>query len=66
MLYNSAVLYNIAIAYCHLERNDEALAALNKAIKYNPKYTKALVKRGEINMTLENYTEAIHDFYEAS
>ena len=42
------------------------MASLNKAIKYNPKYAKALVKRGEINMILENYNEAISDFSEAS
>jgi len=42
------------------------MAALNKAIKYNPKYAKALVKRGEVNLVLENYNEAIRDFSEAS
>ena len=47
-------------------KNDEAMVTLNKAIKYNPKYAKALVKRGEINMILENYNEAISDFNEAS
>ena len=42
------------------------MKALNRAIKYNPKYAKALVKRGEINLILENYNEAIRDFNEAS
>jgi len=42
------------------------MRALNKAIKYNPKYAKALVKRGEIYMALEEYTDAIRDFNEAS
>jgi len=36
------------------------------AIKYNPKYAKALVKRGEIKMMLEEYNEAIRDFSEAA
>ena len=35
-------------------------------IKYNPKYAKALVKRGEVYLALEQYTEAIRDFSEAS
>jgi tetratricopeptide (TPR) repeat protein len=36
------------------------------AIKYNPKYSKALVKRGEMKMALEEYNEAIRDFSEAA
>jgi len=39
---------------------------LNKAIKYNPKYAKAYVKRGEVYVLLEDYNEAIRDFGEAS
>lgn len=39
---------------------------MNKAIKYNPKYAKAYVKRGEIYVMLEDYNEAIKDFGEAS
>ena len=42
------------------------MRALNQAIKYNPKYAKALVKRGEVHIALEEYTEAIRDFSEAS
>jgi len=57
---------NIAIANCKLNKNDDAIVALNKAIKFNPKYSKALVKRGEMNLALENYNEAIRDFSEAS
>lgn len=66
MHYNSTLLLNISIAHCKLARNDLAIQALNRAIKYNPKYAKALVKRGEINLALENYNEAIRDFNEAS
>lgn len=66
MHYNSTLLLNIAICQCKLGRNDEAIIALNRAIKYNPKYAKALVKRGEVNLALENYNEAIRDFSEAS
>ena len=57
---------NIAIANCKMNKNQDALIALNKAIKYNPKYVKALVKRGEVNIVLENFKEAVRDFSEAS
>ena len=42
------------------------MKALNRAIKYKPNYAKALVKRGDINIDLEQYNEAIHDYSEAS
>ena len=64
--YNSTLLLNISIAQVKLGKNDLAMKALNTAIKYNPKYSKALVKRGEIQLVLENYTDAIRDFSEAS
>ena len=52
MIFNSSVLMNISVCQCKLNKINEALFALNRAIKYNPGYTKALVKRGEINMSL--------------
>ena len=32
----------------------------------NPEYTKALVKRGEINQALGDYAEAVRDFSKAA
>lgn len=43
-----------------------AMTALNRAIKYNPRYAKAYVKRGEVHVMMEEYEEAIRDFAEAS
>lgn len=60
------MLLNIAIAQVKLGNNDEAMRALNRAIKFNPKYAKAYVKRGEVYMLLEDYKEAVKDFSEAS
>jgi tetratricopeptide (TPR) repeat protein len=40
----------------------EALKDLDKAIEINDQYVKALLKRGEINMKLTNYEEAVRDF----
>jgi len=39
-------LLNISIAHEKLGNKVEKLEALNTAIKYNPKYSKALVRRG--------------------
>lgn len=64
--YNSKLLLNIAIAQVKLDNKPSAMIALNKAIKYKPDYSKALVKRGEILITMEEYDEAIKDFSTAS
>ena len=64
--YNSQILLNTAIAQVKLKKNDEAMKSLNLAIKYNPKYGKAYVKRGEVKMAIEDYNEAIRDFSEAA
>lgn len=39
---------------------------MNKCLKYNPKYAKALVKRGDMHIALEEYNDAIKDYSEAS
>ena len=64
--FNSTLLLNIAICQVKLGSNDKALVALNKAIKMNKKYAKALVKRGEVYMAMGEYNDAIRDFSEAS
>ena len=60
--YNSTVYFNIAVAYSKLSKNEDALKTLNKCIKLNPDYTKAYVKRGEVNQALGNHEEALRDF----
>lgn len=64
--FNSTLLLNISICHVKLGNNDKALVALNKAIKMNPKYAKALVKRGEVYLAMGEYNDAIRDFSEAS
>ena len=64
--FNSTILLNISICEDKLGNKQEALRALNKAIKYNPKYAKALVKRGDMHIALEEYNEAIRDYSDAS
>lgn len=64
--FNAIMLLNISICQDKLGDQREALYSLNKAIKYNPKYAKALIKRGDMHLALEEYNEAIRDFSEAS
>jgi len=64
--FNATVLLNISICQDKQGNTREALRSLNKAIKYNPKYAKALVKRGDMHLALEDYNDAIKDYSEAS
>lgn len=54
------------MCYAKSSRNDIALKDLNSATDANPDYAKAYVKRGEINLELENFEEAVRDFEKAS
>lgn len=64
--YNSTLLLNIAIAHNKLDKKEEAIRALTRAVKYNPKYAKAYVKRGEMYVDIGEFDEAIRDFSTAS
>jgi DnaJ family protein C protein 7 len=64
--FNATILLNISICHDKLGNKQEALYTLNKAIKYNPRYAKALVKRGDMHLALEEYNEAVRDYSEAS
>ena len=64
--YNATINLNKAIAFTKLKKDDEALSCLNKALKMNPDYAKAHVKRGEVNLALEDYEEAVADFSNAA
>ena len=63
--YNALIYLNRAIWHSKLKKNDEALADLNKAIECNEDYAKAYVKRGEVNLLLENFEESVRDFSNA-
>ena len=49
---------------CYSESKDyeSCIYALDKCLKLNENYAKAYMKRGETNMLLEDYEEAIQDF----
>ena len=41
---------------------NKALQDLNNSLELNPNYMKSLVRRAEIHMEKENFTEAIQDY----
>lgn len=45
-----------------LKRNEEALTELTKALQLNSSYPKALINRGDVNLKLENFEDAIRDY----
>lgn len=65
---NATICLNMAL--CHLKldqpQKDEAMRLLNRAIKFNPKYAKAYIKRGDLYLQMEEYNEAINSYHTAS
>lgn len=61
-----AVIYtNRATAFTKQEKYEEALTDLNKAIECNDKYPQAFHKRGDVNIKLRNFDDAIRDMQRA-
>lgn len=60
--YNSIMLHNKAIALTKLKRDNDALKALNLCIKMQPKYGKALARRGDLKIAMKMFDEAVPDF----
>ena len=59
--YNQGILFNRASAYLKLNQKDMALKDLNTAIDLNEDYVKAIMKRSELYLQMENYDEAVRD-----
>jgi tetratricopeptide (TPR) repeat protein len=57
---------NVSIGHEKLGDRNKKLEALNLALRYNPKYSKALVRRGDHFAAQEEYMEAIRDYAEAA
>lgn len=60
--YNSILLHNKAIALTKLKKDNEAMKALNLCIKMQPKYAKALARRGDLKVAMKQFDEAVPDF----
>lgn len=58
-------MFNTALCYDKLGKKEDCMRALNRSLKYKPNYAKALVKRGDLNIELEQFNEAIRDYSEA-
>jgi FK506-binding protein 4/5 len=54
------------IALCHLKLNDhaECIRACEKALEIDPKNEKCLFRRGQSQLSMSNYDEAVKDFQE--
>jgi FK506-binding protein 4/5 len=54
------------IALCHLKLNEhpECIRACEKALEIDPKNEKALFRRGQSQLSMSNYEEAMTDFQE--
>lgn len=59
--YNSTILFNRASAYLKLNQREAALKDLSQAIEINDEYVKAIMKRSELYMQMENYEEGVRD-----
>lgn len=59
--YNSAILFNRACAQMRLAQHKLAITDLTQAIDLNEDYVKAIMKRAEVHLKLEQYEEAVRD-----
>jgi tetratricopeptide (TPR) repeat protein len=63
--FNSTLYANRAAAYSKLGKNQQALDDCTRALDLDPTYLKALLRRAQIYMTLENYEDAVRDYEKA-
>lgn len=52
----------LIIGYQKLNKLMDSLSDINKALKLNNNYTKAYLRRGQIQFKLKNYEDALLDF----
>ena len=63
--YNKMILFNRAVAWTKVGKTMQALKDLNEALVIDPKNQKFLIKRSEVNLSLEHFDEAVRDLEEA-
>ena len=61
----AAIYRNLALLYYDLERNDDALDAINKALLSDPNYIKGFQTRADIYQKMKNYVKAKEDYTNA-
>ena len=52
----------MACALNKIQRNEEALAALNRAISVDSQYAKAIIKKGDILLEQKKFDESIAEY----
>jgi stress-induced-phosphoprotein 1 len=60
--FNTTILYNKASGLVKINKTDEALLTLDRAIAMNKEYVKAYFKKGDILLGLMKYDEAIFEY----
>jgi len=55
---------NIGLCYLKLNEYSECLRACDKALEIDPKNEKSLFRRGQSQLLMSNYDEAMKDFQE--
>ena len=60
----NAILYsNRALANMRMNLNKEAVADCDKSIELDDKYTKSYIRRAEVRLKLEEFNEAVSDYW---
>lgn len=60
--YNQTILYNMACALHKVGRDQEAMAALDRAISVDKEYAKAIIKRADILLEQKKFDESIAEY----
>ena len=63
--FNSVIHANRSVCYKKLNKNTDALKEANISVQLNPNYAGGYLKRGNIYMELQMYSEAKFDFQKA-
>lgn len=62
---NATIYYSRGLAYRRVEDNQKALTDYNQALRFNPKYVKAYVNRGNVRDDLGDKQGALADYNQA-
>ncbi len=61
----ASICRNLSLLYSDLDRNDDALDAINKALQADPNYVKGFQTRADIYQQMKNYEKAKADYTNA-